>query len=115
MSIEPQRSSASHTGLQAAGFLNLLAMLVSYPAGYLLNRRCNFRSRRPIGPEVRRYALANAGTFAAALGAIAVTVEYLHLHYIAANLLATAGQTAANFALAKWWVFTPAPLQPPRS
>jgi len=94
---------------------NLLALVVSYPAGYLLNRRWNFRSRRPVGPEMRRYVLANAVTFCAAFGCIAVMVEILHAHYVAANLIATAGQTVANFALAKWWVFTAAPAQATRS
>jgi putative flippase GtrA len=139
----PGRNDGLRTGYQALGFLviggacyalglatlialvsglgvhylpaNLLALVVSYPAGYLLNRRWNFRSRRPVGPEMRRYVLANAITFAAAFGSIAVMVEFLHAHYVAANLIATAGQTVANFALAKWWVFTAAPAQATRS
>jgi len=139
MSIESQQSNAKRTHRQALAFLaiggvcyllglttlialvsglgihylvaNLAAMAVSYPAGYLLNRHWNFRSRRPIGAEVWRYVLANAGTFASAFGSIALMVGFLHVNYIAANLIATAGQTAANFALAKWWVFTPVPSQ----
>jgi putative flippase GtrA len=94
---------------------NLIALAIAYPVGYLLNRNLNFKSRRPVGVEMRRYYLANAATFAASLGSIAVMVQVLHVHYVAANLLATAAQTAANFALAKWWVFHAAAPHPGRS
>ncbi len=88
---------------------NLIALTVSYPAGYFLNRRFNFKSRRPVGPEVQRYLIANVVTFAVAFGSVAALVEVFHMHYVTANLITTAGQTAANFGLAKWWVYKAVP------
>jgi putative flippase GtrA len=84
---------------------NVLALGVTYPVGYWLNRRYNFKTRGRLGAEMLRYYGANIATFGVALGAVAAMVGLLHLNYIVANLIATAAQTATNFALAKCWVF----------
>ena len=94
---------------------NLVALAIAYPAGYMLNRRLNFKSWQPVGAELRRYYLANGATFAASFAAIAAMVDLFHFHYVMANILATIAQTVANFALAKWWVFHHSSSQPERS
>ena len=85
---------------------NVLAVAVVYPLGYLLNRRFNFRSVRSVWSEMPRYYAANGAMLGASLALIGVLVEVGHVHYVAANAIATVLQTIANFMLAKWWVFT---------
>ena len=78
---------------------------------YALNRRYTFRSARPHGDALPRFA-AVAG-LGLALNAALVWAFHvaLGLHYLAAQVLATGGTLAWNFVLNRVWTF---PVSAPR-
>ncbi len=84
----------------------LLALLVVNWIGLLLNRWWTFESmRNPFWVDALRYWSANALSSVAVLAATALLVEFLHVHYLVANVLLGVLFLLGNFILHQSWTF----------
>jgi putative flippase GtrA len=78
---------------------------VALSVNYLLNRKLNFRSRRPIGPESLRYGAVVAVNFGALLLGVTTGLAALGLPYQVARVVAGVCEGAFMYCAMRWFVF----------
>lgn len=81
-----------------------IAYVIAFSINFVLNRKVNFRSHAPVGPQSLRYAVVVACDYGLTLGVTtglsAVGVDFRIARLIAAACVATFTYTASRF-----WVF----------
>jgi putative flippase GtrA len=85
-----------------------LAFLIGTGVNYLVSVRWVFavRQMRTGFSEFTLFAMVGAGGVVLNAGLIALGVEGLQVHYLAAKLFAAAGVVLFNFSLRKWLLFS---------
>lgn len=83
--------------------------LASSVVNYLLNRRYTYGSCAPHSRLVLRFAAVLASGIALNALCMQLLHGYLQWHYLAAQLIATAGNLLWNFSAHRWWTFSRKP------
>ena len=83
-----------------------IAVIFSSSLNWLLNRRWTFESKsKSISLEMTRHQISNLFTTAMGAMAYAMTVSWLGINYILANISITAIMFFANYSLQRKFVF----------
>lgn len=80
---------------------------VAFTLAFVLNKRFNFRSHAPVGPETARYVAVVAVNFGVVLLGVTTGLTALGVQYQLARLAAGACEGAFTYAAMRWWVFAP--------
>ena len=78
---------------------------VALTVNYLLNRKLNFRSHRPIGPESLRYGVVVAVNFGVVLLGVTTGLAALGVPYQVARVVAGGCEGAYMYCAMRWFVF----------
>ncbi|HEX9171787.1 MAG TPA: GtrA family protein [Telluria sp.] len=97
------------TLVSLAGVNPVVATCCGYVAGaftsYFVNYKVTFRSKQAHGETMIKFASVAMVGFLINTLIVWVGVNLIHLHYVAAQLIATALVFGVNFALNKHWTF----------
>ncbi|MXG90066.1 GtrA family protein [Nocardioides flavescens] len=78
---------------------------VAFSLAFVLNKRFNFRSHAPVGPETVRYVGVVAVNFGVVLLGVTTGLAALGVQYQLARLAAGACEGAFMYAAMRWFVF----------
>lgn len=92
--FEVEPTLASSTGFVLGALIN-----------YSLNRRFTFQSDRPHSSAVPRFMTAALSGLALNAGLLAASIYIIGVHYLLAQIVATAVVLFWNYALNKYWTF----------
>jgi len=90
-----------------------LAYLLAFGLGFLLNRRLNFRSHAPVGPQAAIYLAAIGVNYAVFILGVGDGLVRLGLEYHLARVVAGLCEAAYMYGVMRWVVFRPGG-RPPR-
>jgi putative flippase GtrA len=82
-----------------------LGWAVAVPINFLAHKLWSFESTRSYPYSIPRYGFALVCSFAVNLAIVEFLVQFLSLHYLLAQLLATPGLLATNYLTLRLWVF----------
>ena len=82
-----------------------LGFLVGAIINYILNYRYTFKSSKPHREALVKFLLVASIGAGVNTGLMYILIESIRLHYIIAQLLATAAVLVWNFAANKYWTF----------
>jgi len=82
-----------------------VAYLVAFGASFLLNRRFNFRSHAPAGPQAAVYLVAIGVNYAAFILGVGTGLAALGLEYHLARIAAGLCEAVYMYSVMRWIVF----------
>lgn len=79
--------------------------LTAFSLSFLLNRRYNFRSSAPVGPQLVRYAIAVAINFVVLILGVTNLLSWSGLDYRVARVIAGGCEAVFLYSVMRWVVF----------
>src|SRR5262249_9131874 len=98
--------TALHSGLGLvlpAAFT--ISYLTAFATSFVLNRRLNFRSHAPVGPQLRIYTVVIAVNYLAFILGLATGLSAIGVEYHVARVAAGLCEAVYMYAALRWIVF----------
>lgn len=86
-----------------------LAYLLAFGLSFLLNRRLNFRSHAPVGPQAAIYLVAIGINYVVFILGVGARLADLGLEYHVARIIAGICEAVYMYSVLRWVVFRDAP------
>jgi putative flippase GtrA len=83
-----------------------LGFLVGAVTNYLLNYKLTFRSGKRHGEAATKFAIVAAVGLGLNTSVMAIFVDWMHLHYLLSQILATGLVLLWNFVANRQWTFS---------